>query len=245
MASSGRSGAARRGWAWRGKARQGEGLYEAEKERTMERFKVEIEGLTPMLMHHNNLEARDAIAATGRKGGKAGDDRYPADMWKSYLYLDDKRVCIPAENFLAALLKAGSGVSIGKMKTLKAASQSIFFSDFFVPLIVNGKQITRADIESIDGPFADQREAVKKLGFHLFVKPCSVNGKSHVRVRPRFDTWSCSTTFETDNEDLLSGDSRVEQLWYGAGKNGVGDWRPSSPKKPGMYGMFKSAVTRL
>jgi hypothetical protein len=210
----------------------------------MERFTVTIEGMTPLLMHYNNLEARDGHAATGRKSGKAGDDRYPADMWKSYLYLDGKHICIPAENFLAALLKAGSGVNIGKMKTLKSASQQISFSDFYSPLLINGKPITQKDIEAIDGPFKDQAELVKQLGFSLFVKPCSVNGKSHVRVRPRFDRWACNLSFETDSDDLLSGDERIESLWYGAGKAGVGDWRPSSPKKPGMYGMFRATVKK-
>jgi len=210
----------------------------------MERFEVTIEGTTPLLMHHNNLEARDAIAARGRKGGKAGDDRHPADTWKSYLYVNDECVCIPAENFLAALLKAGSGVSIGNKKTLKSASQSMFFSDFYVPLFVNGKTIPRADVERIDGGFAEHCQAVRALGFALFVKPCNINGKSHTRVRPRFDHWSATTMFETDNEDLLSGEDRIETLWYGAGKAGVGDWRPSSPKKPGMYGMFTATVKR-
>jgi hypothetical protein len=212
----------------------------------MERFKVEIEGLTPLLMHYNNLDYRDEVAARGRsKDSKAGDDRYPADTWKSYLYVDESVVCIPAENLLAALLKAGSGVNIGKMKTLKSASQSIFFSDFYIPLLVDGRPVPRDDVSAIDGKFIDHREAVKKLGFSLFVKPCSVNGKSHVRVRPRFDRWSAVTTFETDSDELLSGEGRIDSLWYGAGKAGIGDWRPSSPKKPGMYGMFKATVKKL
>jgi hypothetical protein len=211
----------------------------------MQRFHVSIEGTTPLLMHHNNLEARDAIAARGRKGGKAGDDRHPADTWKSYLYVNDEVVCIPSENFLAALLKAGSGVSIGKMKTLKSASQSMFFSDFYVPLSVKGNTITRAAIEKIDGTFGEHCQEARNLGFSLFVKPCNVNGKSHVRVRPRFDHWSAETTFETESEELLSGEDRIETIWYGAGKAGIGDWRPSSPKKPGMYGMFKATVKRI
>jgi len=210
----------------------------------MQRFEVAIEGLTPLLMHNNNLEARDAIAARGRHGGKAGDDRSPADTWKASLYVDDKQVCVPAENFLAALLKAGSGVNIGKMKTLKAASQSMFFSDFYVPLLVNDVTIAREDIDVIDGDFRTQCDGAKSFGFSLFVKPCSVNGKSHVRVRPRFDRWNARLQFETDHEDLLSGEGRIDALWYGAGKWGIGDWRPSAPKKPGMYGMFKATVTQ-
>lgn len=211
----------------------------------MERFSVQIEGLTPLLMHNNNLEYRDKIAAEGRKGGKAGDDRTPAETWKAALYVGDEGLCIPAENFLAALLKGGSAVSIGKMKTLKSASQSLFFSDFYIPLLVNGKKISRDQIDAIGGKFTEHCAGARELGFALFVKPVSINGKSHVRVRPRFDHWTASTTFETDNDDLLNGDGRIEALWYGAGKAGIGDWRPSAPKKPGMYGMFKATIKKI
>src|SRR6185295_548138 len=115
------------------------------------------------LMHYHNLDYRDEVAARGRtKDSKAGDDRYPADTWKSYLYVDESNVCIPAENLLAALLKAGAGVGIGKMKTLKSASQSIFFSDFYIPLIVDGKTIGRQEIEQIEGKFVEQKEKVKR-----------------------------------------------------------------------------------
>ena len=212
----------------------------------MERYEITIEGQTPLLMHHNNLVARDEIAARGRKGGKAGDDRTPPDMWKAGLYLDDKMgVCIPAENFLGALLKAGSKVSIGRMQTLKAASQSMMFDDFYIPVLVGGKRISKADIDNIQGTFAEQCDGAAALGFSLFVKPVGVNGKSHVRVRPRFDKWSCSTVIETDHDDLLAGVGRVEDVWAGAGKQGIGDWRPSAPKKPGMYGMFKATVKKF
>lgn len=211
----------------------------------MERFKVEIEGLSALIMHHNNLMARDAIAAKGRKGGKAGDDRFPADTWKSYLYMDDEQIVIPIENFLAALLKAGSGVSIGKMKTLKSASQAIFFDDPYVPLLINGHTVAKSDIEGIEGTFVEHTDLVKSLDFELFVKPCSVNGKSHVRARPLFRHWTASTTFETDDVDLLAAETRIGDLWDGAGKAGIGDWRPSSPKKPGPYGRFKATVTPI
>ena len=211
----------------------------------MARFKVSIEGRTPLLMHYNNLEARDAVQARGRQGGKAGDDRTPADTWKASVYVDEKNVVVPAECLLAALMWAGKKISIGKMQTLKAASQSILFDDFFVPLLIDGETIARADIEAIDGKFPDHCKAARDLGFSLFVKPATVNGKSHVRVRPRFDRWALVTGFETDDDDLLGGSNRIESLFDGAGKSGLGDWRPSAPKKPGMYGMFRAQVTRL
>jgi hypothetical protein len=159
--------------------------------------------------------------------------------------VDETHIVMPAENLLGALLKAGAGIGIGKMKTLKAASQSIFFTDFYIPLKVSGKTISRKDVMEIGGDFKEQQASALKLGFSLFVKPVNVNNKSHVRVRPRFENWSLTATFETDNTDLLAGTDRIESIWEGAGKCGVGDWRPNSPRKPGMYGVFTTSVKRL
>lgn len=207
----------------------------------MRSYSVELEGLTPMLMHFDNIEAQDEINAKGRTGGKAGDDRYPADTWKTYLYLNDKAVVIPAANLLSSLLKVGGSISIGGKKTLKAASQSLFFSNVYLHFKNGGKTIERGPVEAIKGEFKGQREQVDKLGFALLLAPCRVNGKRHVRVRPMFNQWTVSGDFQTDDPDLTL--DRLKQLFSLAGmRAGLGDWRPGSPSKPGPYGRFKATV---
>lgn len=209
------------------------------------RYQMTITGRTPLLMHFNNIEARDEIAAKGHQGGKPGDDRTPADRWKASLYLDEKLgVCLPVDNILASLMCGGKKVSIGRMKTLKEASQMLYFDNIALPVLVNGKAISKADIDAIDGKFTDQSKAAAALGFRLFVKPVRVGTASHVRVRPRFDSWSAVGEFETDEPALLESDSRMTDLFFHAGRAGLCDWRPSS-KKPGSYGIYEAVVKPL
>jgi len=153
---------------------------------------------------------------------------------------------MPAENILAALLKAGTGFSIGGKQTLRTATQSILFTSFHIPLLIEGKPVSFEQIDAIDGSFAEHCQQARSLGFRLFVKPATIGTASHVRVRPCFDAWSLETTFETDDDDLLGGEDRLDSLWNIAGrKAGLGDWRPSAPKKPGVYGRFKATVTKI
>lgn len=209
----------------------------------MRNYAVKITGRTALLMHFDNIEAQDAIHARGKTGGKAGDDRYPADTWKTYLYMGEDAVVWPSANILASLLKVGSSISIGGKKTLKASSQSLYFD---IALNFEGRKgpIRRADIESIKGDFKTNEEAARDLGFRLLVTPVRVNKNRHVRVRPCFDVWTVEGTFSTDDPDLTT--PRLKQLFDLAGlKSGFGDWRPSSPMKPGPYGRFSAEVAEV
>lgn len=211
----------------------------------MDRFKVSIKGLSPLLMHFDNIEAQDAENAKGKSGGKAGDDRHPADRWKTYLYLDGKQVVMPQQNILAALLKVGSSISIGGKKTLKAASQGVLIDEIHVPFLVGGKPLKRDAIEEIDGTFNEQRAQFEKLapGLGIQVAPCRVNGKRHIRTRPMFGQWSIVADFTVGDVDLTL--PRLRELFALAGvKAGLGDWRPGSPSKPGPYGRFEAEVSK-
>ena len=208
----------------------------------MDNYNFMLTGVTPLLMHFNNLEARDAVQAKGRTGGKAGDDRHPADTWKSYLYVADGVVAMPSENLLSALIGVGSSIVIGRPKTLKRPIASLLFDKFYLDLSVHGKKVTTKQIDEIDGAFPKQQEGAKEVGISLFVKPASVNGKSHVRVRPRFDAWSIAGSFEVDDPELT--EERLSRLFDAAGRAGIGDWRPSSPKKPGPFGRYTAEIEK-
>lgn len=214
----------------------------------LSRFEVEIRGLSPLLMHQDNLEYQDETQAKGAKDGKPGDDRHPADRWKSYLYTDigRKHVVVPAENIVAALGKVGGSINIGSKKSLKQASQSIMFDDIDLPMLVGPKAVP-VDFDAvlkIGGTFAEQAKQVSKLGFMIFVKRCVINNKArHIRTRPRFDHWALRGTFAS-NSPLLTRD-RVQTLFDTAGQvAGLCDWRPGN-SKPGPFGRFEATVTEL
>ena len=98
----------------------------------------------------------------------------------------------------------------------------------------NQSKVLRKDVDKIEGSFAEHKEAVKKLGFRLFVKRAKLPGKQnrHIRVRPRFDDWAVEGTLR------LVGDLPEEVLRGVLGKMVFGNWRPNCPK-PGPYGQVE------
>jgi hypothetical protein len=216
----------------------------------MQSYKFTLTGITSLLMHNNNILERDRIEAVRKrmKGGKAGDDRSPAESWKGYLYFSDDtgNVCIPSENLLACLLGGGVKVKVGGKETLKTHSQRVGFDRLDYDLLVNGKPIAKTDIDAIDGEFTEHADACRELGFRLHVKPCTVGTSKHIRVRPMFSGWSVSGSFEIEDEDSnVLGLTPLRDLFSACGRLvGIGDWRPGAPKRPGQYGRFSALVER-
>lgn len=216
----------------------------------MQAFKFQLTGVTPLIMHNNNIEERDAIDAIRKrmKGGKPGDDRSPPESWKGYLYVseDTGNVCIPSENLLACLLGGGTKVKVGGKETLKTHSQRVGFDRLDYDLVVNGAPIVKTSIDKISGEFGEHAVDARKLGFRLHVKPCTVGTSKHIRVRPIFSNWFLSGGFEIEEEDAtVLGLTPLRDLFTACGRLvGLGDWRPSAPKRPGQYGRFTATVER-
>lgn|SRR5678816_3348595 len=216
----------------------------------MQSYKFQLTGISPLLMHNNNIEERDRLEAVRKrmKGGKAGDDRSPADSWKGYLYFSDdtNHVCITSEMLLAYLLIGGAKVRVSGKETLKSHSQRVMFDRLDYDMTVRDALIKRSEIEGISGEFTEQSNACRGLGFKLHVKPCTVGTSKHIRVRPLFTGWALSGAFEIEDDDAnVLGLSSLRELFTVCGRMvGLGDWRPSSPKRPGQYGRFTATVER-
>ena len=217
----------------------------------MRKFSVVLEGKTPLILNRNAMDEDRTVT-----GGKPGDDRYPADMWKSRLYLTE-HVTLPEANVKAAMEKAGGMIKIGSNKTLKQAAVSgIYIDDPYPVLLVDGKKITRAQIDAVDGKtFEEQVEQAKVLGIEPFVavvqRKSGAAKVSNVRVRPRFAHWSMRFGIELEDEfwpeDRQKDTTidRLRQLFTAAGARvGFGDWRPGSPR-PGSHGRFTAAVNAI
>ena len=83
----------------------------------MEQYQVTLKGLTPLLMHSDNLAFSERVQAwqkapENKANSKAGDDRSPAWTWIGYLYHDGKHVGIPADNLMTMLREAGTNFSL-------------------------------------------------------------------------------------------------------------------------------------
>ena len=210
------------------------------------RYTIELTGITPLLMHRDNLDAQDAERERGRDRdkGRAGDDRYPPDRWKSYVYADKTNVVIPADNLMACLREAGKKLKDGR-STLKAVSQyAVFLPDAFTPILVGkrGTKVPATKVVKIAGPFEDQVKGASKLGFDLDVHRCRVQRARHIRVRPRFDTWRLVFPATVTDEKLT--EEQFKALWSKAGDLvGLCDWRPGAPQ-PGSFGRFTTKIKK-
>jgi hypothetical protein len=215
------------------------------------RFSFELTGSMPLLMHADDVEKADELSAW-RKDPKnksvsvAGDDRSPAWSWQTYLYSDAKAVVMPQECIMAALRFAGAKIAGKGKTTFKALSQSgIVISSDHCKFTQNDQPVMLADLSRFKNePFSVHARTVRDMGFELLVKRAAVGASKHVRVRPKFDAWKVSGQLET-LDAAINGDV-INQLFEIAGNlAGLGDWRPSAPKKPGPYGMFKSKIATI
>lgn len=217
-------------------------------------YKVVLEGLTPLLMHWDNIEWADQMEEwksdpRNKKRSKAGDDRSPAFRWIGSVYHDGESVCIAADNISRCLMEGGAMVPVpgGRSgKTFKAQTQSgMKVDEMFVPLIVNGtKSIPWEPIQALmnEHSFAAHMAAVKTLGFRLFIKRARIGASKHVRVRPRFDQWKVQTQISVW-DDQLTETVLTDIFTFSGTYKGLCDWRPGS-KTPGSYGMFRLVSLR-
>lgn len=222
----------------------------------LDKVKITIMGMTPLLMHHDSIEWADIMEEwkndpDNKAKSKAGDDRTPPWRWIGCLYFDDPKtgvVTIPSDNIMKSIMGGAAGVPTGKgTKTFKEQSQSgLLCSEFHWPLTVRGNTISMKDINTLlteqgkKKTFKENQEVAEALGFSLFCKRAKIGQSKHIRVRPRFDDWS--TTVEILITDEAITRKVLTQMLDIAGKRkGLGDWRPGAPT-PGAFGMYKATI---
>ena len=207
----------------------------------------ELQGSTALLMHSDDIENGDIVKQwqndpKNKDVSVKGDDRSPAWTWQSYLYTSAESIVMPSANLMACLRSAGARMILKGNKTYKEATQAglgCLTED--CALLVDGKEVSLLEIAKIrEKTFVEQCEAVRKLGFRLWAKRARVGQAKHVRVRPRFDSWSVTGSLIVYETDILKKDILV-QLFEIAGNLGLGDWRPGC-KTPGMFGKFQSQL---
>lgn len=219
----------------------------------MKRYKITLTGERDLLLHHDNIDFSERVKKwqkdpANRAKSVAGDDRSPAWSWIGYLYHDKKQLVIPADNLMTVLREGAKRVSTGKRGgTFKSQSQSsILINEEWWPLLINGISVPWSDIATLgdEEQFEVHQSEAERLSFELFVKRAKIGNAKHVRVRPRFQNWSCSGTV-TILDDTITKDT-LEMILSQAGRfAGLGDWRPSSPKSPGPFGTFTATLEEL
>ena len=209
-----------------------------------------LTGEMPLLMHRDYIEGADRLAEwrgdpQNKNHSSKGDDRSPPWTWHSYLYHDGRHVTIPTDNLMSALLVGAVNVILRKQKTYKEMSQSAILIESEHLRFEYGPDRRQLDLAAIndlqDLPFSEQAAACRRLGFSLFCKRVRIGQAKHIRVRPKFDQWHASGRLSVHHADLPF--DRLQLIFHHAGRAGLCDWRPSSPKRPGPYGMFSAQLT--
>ena len=231
----------------------------------MRQYRITLTGASALLMHADNLEwstkmERWTAEPENKRVSKAGDDRTPAWRWLGNLYHDEEYIGLPSDNLMTVLREGGAKVPVPgkKGQTYKRQSQSgIIVNELLWPLFPGRMATTKNDEMLIvyPGPlaakplmalqeekdFARHEAAAVEAGFTLFLKRAKIGMAKHVRVRPRFDYWQASGTVTVFDESISL--LVLQGIMDMAGQYcGLGDWRPSSPSKPGPWGRFTTVV---
>lgn len=217
------------------------------------KYQVTLTGVSPLLMHKDNIGNGELVKAwskdpANKKNSVAGDDRTPAWTWLGYCYHDDKRLVIDADNLMSMLRDGGKKCPAPTGKgSMKAATQSgIIVNEIGWPLLVDGAEVAWKPLEKMlnEERYEKHEEAAAAFGFTLFVKRARVGTSKHVRVRPRFDKWSCYGTMTVLDSQITT--AMLQTILNHAGFYcGLCDWRPGSPSVPGQFGRFSATVTEI
>lgn len=219
----------------------------------MKQYNVTLTGLTPLLMHEDNLAFGEKIAAwrrdpANKEHSVSGDDRSPAWTWLGYAYHDGRVMGLPADNLMTMLREGGAKVKTGKnQETYKKHTQAgLMIDSQQFDLFVNDKTIPIQKFNDLIGnlEFINHIDAAEATGFELLVKRAKVGMAKHVRVRPMFRTWELRGSLTVIDEEISGITSQVLDLILrqAGALVGLGDWRPSSPKSSGTFGKFAPKI---
>ena len=216
------------------------------------KFEYTLTGVSPLLHHKDDVELSDLVKGwqkdpSNKNVSVAGDDRTPPWLWQTYLYNDGEHVAVPTDNISAMLRMASARMILKGNKTFKELSQCGLFmeADYLKQRDENGVIIALSDIEDLrDLPFSEQKSAADDLGFALFIKRAKVGANKHVRVRPRFNTWTLNGAVDVTAKEIT--ESHLKEMFAIAGFYiGLCDWRPGTPKSPGRFGRFDAKIVKI
>jgi len=188
----------------------------------MQKFKVNIKGVTPYMQHRMDaIKLKEWEEARGLIIERLGlnDEHSKTAAFHSYIDKDGK-FFIPSEHFQQSFIKGGSMVKGKVGGTTKSMKQ----------IVAGMFSIVEDHIPFRPFDEVDERSAVNK------------NVKARVMVyRPKWITWSCEFTLEVDNDTITV--KTIENIIECAGKYlGVGSYRP---EHTGKFGRFEAVLTKI
>jgi len=178
----------------------------------IQQFSITLVGDSPGLIVHNwdSKTIRMILDKQMKKAkpGKQAKDPQ-ADFEASMYRLPDGSHGFPASGFKAAAINACRQIDGISMTEAKGAFQVV------------------GDIVQLKCPEPVMREDMVRIGM----------GTSDIRYRACYPVWEAEIQIRY-NADFMSREQIVNLFNTAGFCSGIGEWRPSSPKKPGPYGMF-------
>lgn len=180
----------------------------------VERAKIQVKGLSPLIMHRWSEKARAEMLAKQMKKTVKKEAKDPEQQFVDSVYkLDDGRLGFPADAFKKAMVRGAKqlGLTMTDMRT-----------GFFV----HGEYCSRddRDLVPISGELQMREDMVRLNG-----------ATSDIRYRGQVLSWSAELEISF-NASVVSFDHIVNMLQSAGYGVGIGEWRP---EKDGMFGRFE------
>lgn len=197
----------------------------------IKQIKFEWTGVSPIIPHSDKAaDPEEPVTREMKRISGKGRNKTEADIsklarldWEAALYYDPQiGPYIPDLNIEACIAQGAKQIR-GLSKKISSA---ISLEEACVPLKTGAPN-------SLDKMYSDKR--------YVFRKSVVVAGKRVMRVRPIFPKWSLTFIVNFD-DDIVEARQVITSCIHAGQLSGLGDWRPSSPMKPGKYGRFSSEV---
>lgn len=199
----------------------------------MSKFRINLTGTTPLLMHNAQLSddfnpiVREMKRINAKKTKKTDEDKIEVARleFTGGLYFDDALgPVMPAKNLNATILNAAK-ITRDRPTVVRAG---VIFDQLVYRLDYEGPR----DIAGLWGgsasPFVS-RESI------------AVQSSRVMRTRPVFNEWGVEFMVEFDTSEL-NPDSFADFVVKAGKSVGLGDWRP---EKNGQYGRFSADIQEL
>lgn len=188
-------------------------------------YNVTIKGTHTLLLHKYTPASVSGPAIRVNRGN---DSVNFAEEWVTSTYLNkDGQVVMPWTNIFACLFDGSKGMKKGKTAITRIVYTSLAITDPEPLVTIDGKPITLEMIKENDW---------------LNYSGAVISGRRIDRIRSAIPTgYEITFGIVTKPNNILTTED-IKAILENAGiQAGLGDWRPSSPKKPGPYGTFEVA----
>ncbi len=177
----------------------------------MKTVKVEIKGVTPLLM--NNPETMIEEAQVNKKVTDKTAKRNKEEEAEKLTYKDKGKLYVPAEAIKGSLLNASSFKKIGKY-----AAKSIVAGGVFIK---------------------PEKVFLNKNTYEIDLRTVVIQGNRVVKARPKVPEWKLSFDLMY-NENLIANGEDIKQILTEAGQRiGILDFRPQKKGSFGMFEITK------